>query len=37
MVAAEMAFGVKFVTAEVEQFKNVGDLIDSIAAKLEAK
>jgi len=37
MVAAEMAFGVKFLTAEVEQFKNVGDLIDSIGVKLEGK
>jgi acyl carrier protein len=37
MVAVEMAFGVKFGTAEIEQLQNVGDLIDTIGAKLEGK
>jgi acyl carrier protein len=37
MVAVEIAFGVKFGTAEIEQLQNVGDLIDTIGAKLETK
>jgi acyl carrier protein len=37
MVAAEMAFGVKFRTAEIEQLNNVGDLIDAIGAKMAAR
>jgi acyl carrier protein len=36
MVAVELAFGVKFRTAEIERLQNVGDLIDSVGVKLRA-
>ena len=34
MLAVEQAFGVRFKAAEVNGFKSVGDLADTIAAKL---
>ena len=33
MVAIERAFKIRFTNAEIESFKNVGDLISSIDAK----
>ena len=37
IVATEMKFGIKFRTAETEELKNVGHLIELIQEKLEAK
>ena len=37
VVAMEQAFRVKFTTGEVEGFKNVGDMITSIEAKLKTR
>jgi acyl carrier protein len=37
IVAVEEHFGIKFQTAETEELKNVGHLIELIEAKLEAK
>jgi acyl carrier protein len=34
VVAAEMEFKVKFQTSEIESLKNVGELVDLIAAKV---
>ena len=34
MVAVEKAFGTRFSTAEIEGFKNVGELVDALTAKL---
>ena len=34
VVAAEKKFGVKFKTAEVARFQNVGQFVDSIISKL---
>lgn len=34
MVAVEKAFGTRFSTAEIEGFKNVGELVDALAKKL---
>lgn len=36
IVAAEMRFGVKFRTAEIERLKSVGELVDLIQKKLAA-
>lgn len=36
VVAAEKKFGVKFKTAEVARFQNVGQFVDSIVSKLTA-
>lgn len=36
MVAVEKAFGVRFTTAEVSGFPDVGHLVEAIAAKLAA-
>jgi len=33
VVETERQFGIKFQTAEIEDLKNVGDLVDLIAAK----
>jgi len=33
MVAIERAFDVHFSTGEIERFKNVGELVEAIAAK----
>ena len=37
MAAVEVRFGIKFKTAELEQLKNVGQLMDLITRKLELK
>ncbi len=37
IVAAEHRFGVKFKTAELESAQNVGQFVQLIAAKLDAK
>jgi acyl carrier protein len=37
IVACEQAFGVKFLTPEIETLKNVGDLVALIRGKLAAK
>jgi acyl carrier protein len=34
VVAIEKAFGVKFTSLEIMKWKNVGELVDSIAQKL---
>lgn len=34
MVAVETEFGIKFNIGEVNKFKNVGEMVDSIIAKL---
>ena len=34
MVSVERAFGIRFTTGEIEGFKNTGELVDAIAAKL---
>ena len=34
VVAIEKAFGVKFTALEIMKWKNVGELVDSIAQKL---
>lgn len=34
LVAMEFRFGIKFQIAEIDELKNVGDLVDIIAAKL---
>lgn len=36
MLAVEREFAIKFKAAEINSFKNVGDLADSIAAKVNA-
>jgi len=36
-VAIEMAFGIKFKTAEVEELRNVGELVALTEKKLAAK
>lgn len=36
VVEVERQFGVKFKTAEIEEMRNVGDMLDIIAAKLAA-
>ena len=36
-VAAEAAFGVKFLTSEIELLQNVGDFIALIKKKLDAR
>ena len=33
IIAIEQEFGLKFATSEVNDFKNVGELVDVIAAK----
>jgi acyl carrier protein len=37
MAAVEVRFGIKFKTAELEQLKNVGELMELISRKLELK
>jgi acyl carrier protein len=37
VVAVEAHFGVKFHTAEIEEVRNVGELVELIAKKLKAK
>ncbi len=37
IVAVEVHFGIKFRTAETEELKNVGHLVELIQQKLEAK
>jgi acyl carrier protein len=37
MAAIEVRFSIKFKTAELEQLKNVGELIELITRKLELK
>jgi acyl carrier protein len=37
VVAIEARFGIKFLAAEIEQLKNVGDLIALIEEKLSAR
>ena len=37
IVGTEARFGVKFRTAELDEIKNVGDLIDLVADKLQKK
>ena len=37
IVAVEMHFGIKFRTAETEEMKNVGHLVELVQQKLEAK
>jgi acyl carrier protein len=34
VVAVEAHFGIKFVTAEIEQLKNVGELVSLVSAKI---
>lgn len=34
VVAVEAHFGIKFLTAEIEQLKNVGELVSLVSAKL---
>jgi acyl carrier protein len=36
VVESETAFGVKFRTTEIEELKNVGDLVQLIKAKIKA-
>lgn len=36
VVAIEKAFGVKFTALEIMKWKNVGELVDSIAHKLQS-
>ena len=35
IVATEQKYGVRFQTAEIEGLKNVGELVDTIAAKMK--
>jgi acyl carrier protein len=37
VVAVEAHFGIKFHTAEIEEVRNVGELVELIAKKLKAK
>jgi acyl carrier protein len=37
VVAVESKFGIKFHTAEVEELRNVGDLVDLIEKKVKAR
>jgi acyl carrier protein len=37
VVEVERRFGIKFNTAEIEEMRNVGDMLDIIAAKLAAR
>lgn len=37
VVAVESRFGIKFHTAEVEELRNVGDLVELIDKKLKAR
>ena len=37
VVEAERKFGVKFRTSEIEELRNVGDFVNLIGAKLEAR
>jgi acyl carrier protein len=37
VVAVESKFGIKFHTAEVEELRNVGDLVELIEKKLKAR
>jgi acyl carrier protein len=37
VVLVERAFGIRFLTREVAQFKNIGQLLDMAAIKLAAK
>jgi acyl carrier protein len=37
VVGTEMAFGIKFKTAELEQLRNVGEFVSLIDQKLKAK
>jgi acyl carrier protein len=37
IVGVESHFGIKFQTAETEELKNVGHLVDLVERKLEAK
>jgi acyl carrier protein len=37
VVGTEMAFGIKFKTAELEQLRNVGEFVSLIEQKLQAK
>jgi len=37
VVAIEARFGIQFLTAEIEQLKNVGDLVALIEEKLSAR
>ncbi len=37
VVAVESKFGIKFHTAEVEELRNVGDLVDLIEKKLKSR
>jgi acyl carrier protein len=37
IVATEMKFGVKFMTAELERLRNVGELVSLIQSKLAAE
>lgn len=37
VVSVEMRFGIKISNAQVEQLKNVGDFVELIAQKLDAK
>ena len=34
MIAVERKFNVRFATGEIEKFKNIGELVDAITAKL---
>ncbi|PZU11999.1 MAG: acyl carrier protein [Sphingomonas sp.] len=33
MVAVERAFGIRFAAGEIEQFKNLGELVAAVTAK----
>jgi len=37
IVAVELHFGIKFQTAETEELRNIGHLVELIQQKLEAK
>jgi acyl carrier protein len=37
IVAVEMAFGIKFITSEVENLKNIGEFVTTIERKLNNK
>jgi acyl carrier protein len=37
VVAVESHFGIKFHTAEIEEVRNVGELVDLIGKKLKSK